>query len=139
VFSSLEEQIQRQKNESSSSDSVLKFFIAEMNFQTPLLPSAPSPRVQNVSETKEEEPPTKKQKINNDINNSSSVAASSHSNIKEDSPIKKKNPDHNNNQLQELNDRLQSFYDSLPSKTVLLVFNQKDLKEMKKLIARKIR
>jgi hypothetical protein len=114
----------------------LKFFLAEMNFQNPLLLSSPPPPVQNDSETKEEEPPMKKQRISSDTNSSS---APSHSNIKEDSPIKKQHQNHPNNQLQELNDRLQSFYDSLPSKTALLIFNQKDLKEMKKLIARKIR
>jgi hypothetical protein len=54
---------------------------------------------------------------------------------------KQKKTEDNTNQsvLSQLNQSLEELYQSLPSNTTLLIFTQRNLKEMRKLMAKKIR
>jgi molybdopterin converting factor small subunit len=52
---------------------------------------------------------------------------------------KKTEADTNQSVLNQLNQSLEELYQSLPSNTTLLIFTQKNLKDMRKLMAKKIR
>jgi hypothetical protein len=79
--------------------------------------------------------------VNNANGNSSDTKIETADELEGSSSKKQKKTEDDTNQsvLNQLNQSLEELYQSLPSNTTLLIFTQKNLKDMRKLMAKKIR
>jgi hypothetical protein len=79
--------------------------------------------------------------VNNANGNSNDTKIETADELEGSSSKKQKKTEDVTNQsvLNQLNQSLEELYQSLPSNTTLLIFTQKNLKDMRKLMAKKIR